>query len=648
VTGPRIAPFGTWASPISARMVATAGVALSQTTLAEGVVYWVEGRPRDAGRQVIVRGDAFGDPADVTPGGFNARTKVHEYGGGDYCVHRGTVYFSNFEDQRLYRQDIAADPVALTPETGGRHRYADGRVTEDGSLVICVRERHEDDGVVNELAVVPTAGGQARTIVEGHDFFSSPRISPDGGRLAWLAWDHPQMPWDGTELWVGNLAADGSVSGGRPVAGAPDESVFQPEWSPSGELHFVSDRSGWWNLYRERDGRAQALKPMAAEFGWPAWEFGAAMYAFLADGRIVCEYGLDGVQHLAVLDAGTSELLDLDLPYSAIGWPQLTAEGTHVAFIAGAPSLPSAVVTVDFTSRAVEVLRESEDVEIDPGSLSVPRTIAYPTDGGLTAFAHFYPPANAAYAAPDEERPPLVVMSHGGPTSESTQELDLRRQFFTSRGFAVVDVNYGGSTGYGRDYRRRLNGNWGVVDTMDCINAARHLAREGLVDPSRMVIRGGSAGGYTTLCALVFHDDFAAGASYFGLADLEPFATGGTHKFESRYLDSLVGPYPEAADLYRARSPIHAAAMLSCPVILLQGLEDEVVPPHQAEIMVEALEAKGLPFAYLPFEGEQHGFLKAEHIEAAYEAEFSFYAQVFGFEPGDAIPAVAIRNLPPR
>ena len=648
MTAKRTTPYGAWASPISARMLATAGVGLTQTMLSDGAVYWLEGRPQEDGRQVVVRGDAFGDPVDVTPVGFNARTTVHEYGGGDYCVHRGSVFFSNFEDQRLYRQDIAADPVPLTPESGGRHRYADGRVTDDGSLVICVRERHEDDDVVNELAVVPATGGEARTIVGGHDFFSSPRISPDGDRLAWLAWDHPQMPWDGTELWVGDLAADGSVSGERKVAGATDESIFQPEWSPSGELHFVSDRTGWWNLYRERDGPVQPLKPMDAEFGWPAWAFGASMYAFLGDGRIVCEYGLEGVQHLAVLDAGTGELLDLDLPYTAIGWPELKAEGAQAAFIGGAPTLPSSVVTVDFTSRAVEVLRRSEDVEVDPGSLSTPRTIGFPTEGGLTAYAHFYPPANAEHAAPEGERPPLVVMSHGGPTSESTQELDLRRQFFTSRGFAVVDVNYGGSTGYGREYRRRLNGTWGVVDTMDCINAARYLAAEDLVDPARLVIRGASAGGYTTLCALVFHDDFAAGASYFGVADLEPFATGGTHKFESRYLDSLVGPYPEEADRYRARSPIHFAAMLSCPVILLQGLEDEVVPPRQAEIMVEALEAKGLPYAYLAFEGEQHGFRKAEHIEAAYEAELSFYAQVFGFEPGDPIPQVAIRNLPAR
>ncbi|MBA3689798.1 MAG: S9 family peptidase [Actinobacteria bacterium] len=645
MTETRVAPYGTWSSPITPRMLASAAVGLAETTIDDGVVYWIEARPAEAGRMVVVRGDAFSAPADVTPAGFNVRTKVHEYGGGEYCVHRGTVYFSNFDDQRLYRQEAGAQPEPITPDTDGRHRYADARVTADGALLLCVRERHEDADVVNELIVQPTGGGEARTIVGGHDFFAAPRISPDGSSLAWLAWDHPRMPWDGTELWVGDLRSDGSVTGAAMIAGGADESIFQPSWSPSNELHFVSDRTGWWNLYRQRDGAAEALRPMEAEFGWPAWGFGASMYAFLADGRIVCEYASEGLQHLAMLDPGSGELLDLDLPYTAIDYPYLCAEGSQVAFVGGGPAISTAVVTVDLGSRAVEILRESEDVAIDPGLLSTPRAIEFPTEGGLTAWAHFYPPANGEFAAPEGELPPLVVMSHGGPTSESTQAFDLRSQFFTSRGFGVVDVNYGGSTGYGRDYRRRLNGAWGVVDTMDCINAARFLAAEGLVDGSRLVIRGGSAGGYTTLCALVFHDDFATGASYYGLADLEPFASGGTHKFESRYLDSLVGPYPEAADLYRARSPIHFADMLSCPVILLQGLEDEVVPPLQAEIMVEALEAKGLPYAYLPFEGEQHGFRRAENIQAAHEAELSFYAQVFGFELGDPIPAVVIRNL---
>jgi dipeptidyl aminopeptidase/acylaminoacyl peptidase len=640
------APFGTWSSPITAEMLATSGVGLGETAIDDGAVYWIELRPTEGGRQVIVRGDPFGSPTDVTPAGVNVRTKVHEYGGGAYCVHRGAVYFSNFADQRLYRQEIAAEPVAITPDTEGRHRYADGRVTADGSTILCVRERHEPGAeVVNELVAVTIDGGDVRTIAAGHDFFAAPRISPDGARLAWLTWDHPRMPWDGTELWVGDLAADGSVAGASVVAGGPDESVLQPEWSPAGDLHFVSDRTGWWNLYRRRDGADEALCPREAEFGWPQWLFGTSMYAFLDDGRIVCEYSSRGVQHLALLDPASGELLDLDLPYTAINYPFLAAEGSHAAFVGGGPSIPAAVVTIDFTSRAVEVLRESEEIEVDPGYLSIPRTIEYPTEGGLTAFAHLYEPAHPEAAAAPDERPPLVVMSHGGPTSEHTQQLDLGIQYFTSRGFAVVDVNYGGSTGYGREYRRRLNGAWGVVDTMDCINAVRYLAAEGIVDAGRVAIRGGSAGGYTTLCALVFHDDFAVGASYYGLADLEPFATGGTHKFESRYLDSLVGPYPEAADVYRARSPIHAADLLSCPVILLQGLEDEVVPPRQAEILVEALEAKGLPYAYLPFEGEQHGFRMAEHIRAAHEAELSFYAQVLGFELGDPIPKVAIRNL---
>jgi dipeptidyl aminopeptidase/acylaminoacyl peptidase len=640
------APYGTWSSPISAGMAASAGVGLAQTMIDDGVVHWIESRPTEGGRAVVVRGDQFTSPQDVTPAGYNVRTTVHEYGGGGYCVHRGSVFFSNFADQRLYRQDVASDPVAITPDTDRHDRYADGRVTADGRTIVCVRERHGSGAVVNELAAVPASGGAPRTIVDGHDFFASPRISPDGAQLAWLSWDHPRMPWDGTELWIADLGDDAAITDPRRVAGGAEESIFQPGWSPSGDLHFVSDRTGWWNLYRREDGGDRALCRREAEFGWPHWGFGASTYGFLADGRIVCEYTTGGVQHLAVLDPVTAELLDLDLPYTAISTPYVCAEGMQVTFVGGAPTLPPAVVVVDFTSRAVEVLRVSEEVEIGPGYLSAPRTIEFPTEEGRTSFAHFYPPANGHVTAPQDERPPLVVMSHGGPTAESTAELDLGKQFFTSRGFAVVDVNYGGSTGYGREYRRRLNGSWGVVDTMDCINAARYLAAEGLVDGDRLVIRGGSAGGYTTLCALVFHDDFAAGASYYGLADLEPFATGETHKFESRYLDSLVGPYPEFAEVYRARSPIHFAGELSCPVILLQGLQDEVVPPRQAEIMVAALEAKGLPYAYLAFDGEQHGFRSAEHIQAAREAEISFYAQVFGVELGDPIPAVEIRNLP--
>ncbi len=648
---PTVAPRGSWRSPISAGMLATSAVWLSEVWVEDGVTYWLETRPTEGGRLVVVCGGPSTAPADVTPEGFNARTKVHEYGGGSYFVHQGTVFFSNFDDQRLYRQDVGALPIPITPEppAPGSIRYADGRVVPDGRVAIAVRERHEDGGVFNELVAFLTDGSaEPRIVAGGRDFYSFPRISPDGRLLAWTCWDHPQMPWDGTELWVADLTEGGRVEGARLVAGSPSESIFQPGWSPDGILHFVSDRTGWWNLYRERDGETLALRPMEAEFGTPQWVFGLSLHAFLADGRIACIYWRNGESRLAMLDGATGEMLDLDLPYSSCRAETIAADGSRIAFVAGSATIPPQVVTLDFATRSVDVLRESERVVVDEGYLSVPQAIEFPTEGGLTAHALFYLPANRDFAAPQGEKPPLIVMSHGGPTSAVTAEFDLHKQFFTSRGFAVVDVNYGGSAGYGREYRDRLKGTWGVVDVMDCINAAKFLAARGEVDGERLAIRGGSAGGYTTLCALAFHDDFAAGASHFGLANIEDFATGGTHKFESRYLESLVGRYPEKADVYRARSPVHFADMISCPVILFQGLEDDVVPPAQAEIMVEALGAKGLPYAYLAFEGEQHGFRKAENIERTYGAELFFYAWVFGFELPDVVEPVEIHNLPSR
>jgi dipeptidyl aminopeptidase/acylaminoacyl peptidase len=648
VSQARVAPYGTWPSPISAEMVATAGVWLEEPRLHDGAAFWVEIRPADEGRYVIVTGDPWSSPRDLTPPGFSARTKVHEYGGGAYWLHADSLFFTNFDDQRLYRQDGGGEPRPITPETAGRYRYADGCVAADGSLILCVRERHEGDDVINELVALTADGtsDEARIIAQGRDFYSNPRISLDGTQLAWLTWDLPWMPWDGCELWAADLSADGSLSNERLVAGELDaESIVQPEWSGAGELHFVSDRTGWWNLYRERAGSIEALHPMEAEFGWPQWVFGESSYAFLGDGRIACLYGQDGVQHVAVLDSASGELVDLDLPYTAISSPYISAEGSQIVFLGAAPTIPAQIVLLDFTSRNVEVLRMSSDVPVDPAFLSVPWAIEFPTEAGLTAHAHFFPPASRDLVGPPGERPPLIVMSHGGPTSARTAEVDLEKQFFTSRGFAVVDVNYGGSTGFGRDYTLRLRGNWGVVDTNDCINAAKYLAAQGEVDGERLLIRGGSAGGYTTLTALTFHDDFAAGASYYGISDLEPFASGHTHKFERQYEHTLVGPYPEAADLYRARSPINFVDQISCPMILLQGDEDEVVPPEQSEVMVDALKAKGLPYTYILFEGEQHGFRKATSLVRSLESEISFYAQILGFELGDPIPKVPIENF---
>ena len=474
---PTVAPYGTWRSPISAAMLVEGGVRLSHVSIEDGSVYWVEGRPAEGGRSVVVRRDPGSEPTDVTPEGFNARTTVHEYGGGAYVVHRGVVFSSNFADQRLYRQEPGGAPMPITPDTGGSFRYADGRVTADGSLLICVRERHEEEGVVNELVAIPTDGSSdASIVVDGYDFFSTPRISPDGTKLAWLAWNLPYLPWDGSELWVADLDPAGVVSGRRLVAGRlGEESIFQPEWSPDGVLHFVSDRSDWWNLYREIDGEVQSICPMDAEFGWPQWVFGLSSYAFLDDGRIACIWNRDGTQHVAVVDPRSGELLDLDLPYDAIGHPWIAAEGQSMAFIGASASIPAQVVLLDFLSRSIDVLKESEEITVDAAYLSAPRAIEFPTEGGLTAHAFFYPPANKDFTGPPGELPPLMVASHGGPTSAVCAEFDMELRYWTSRGFALVDVNYGGSTGYGRAYRERLYGNWGVVDTVDCINAARYL-----------------------------------------------------------------------------------------------------------------------------------------------------------------------------
>jgi dipeptidyl aminopeptidase/acylaminoacyl peptidase len=640
-------PYGTWSSPVSAAEVAAGGVGLQETTLDGEVAYWLELRPAEAGRTVLVRAASSGTPEDVTPPGFDVRTRVHEYGGGAYVTDGDTVFFSNFADQRLYRQDAGAAPRPITPEppSPASLRYADGRLTPDGARLVCVRERHDAEGVTNEIVALPADGSaEPRIVATGHDFFASPRMSRDGERIAWLRWDQPRMPWDGTELVVADLRPDGSVANERVVAGGERESIVQPAWSADGVLHFVSDRTGWWNLYRDADAGAENLTPIEAEFGVPMWEFGYSTYAFLGDGRIACLYRSRGVGHLGVLDPTTRELLDLDLPYTCFDPPHLDASDTRLLFLAADAAEPRRVVSLDFTARSVDVLRVGRELPFDPAYVAAAEPIEFPTENGRTAFAYFYPPTNPDAVAPAGERAPLIVMSHGGPTGETTSEFDLGVQFFTSRGFGVVDVNYGGSTGYGRAYRERLYGQWGVVDVQDCVNAARFLVDRGDADPERLLITGGSAGGYTTLGALAWTDVFAAGASYYGLADLEPFASS-THKFELRYTDVLVGPWPQARDTWRQRSPIHAFDRIACPVIVLQGLEDEVVPPAQAELIVEALRAKGLPYAYLAFEGEQHGFRIAENVRRALEAELSFYAQVLGFEPGDPIEPVHVENL---
>jgi len=641
--GPRIAPYGSWKSPVTSDLIVAGTIGLGEIALDGRDIYWVEMRPTEGGRNVVVRRTPDGRAADVTPPGFNVRTRVHEYGGGAFLVDGGTVYFSNFADQRLYRQAPGASPQALTPQ--GAWRYADGVMDRRRGLMIWVREDHTDatrEAVNTLVGVDPAHPGEGRVLVSGNDFYSDPRLSPDGASLAWLTWRHPNMPWDGTELWVAPVRDGGTLGEARRVAGGEDESIFQPAWSPDNVLHFVSDRTGWWNLYRWRGGRIEPLAEQEAEFGAPQWMFRTATYAFESAGRIVCVPKAGGLRRLGVLDEETRRLEIHEPPYSEVSSPQ--AGPGFVVMVAGSPTEAPAIVRVDLRGRGRDVLRRSSQVAIDPGYLSVPQAVEFPTEDGHTAHGFFYPPRNRDFAAPAGEKPPLLVVSHGGPTGAASATFSPGFQYWTSRGFALLDVNYGGSTGYGRRYRERLNGRWGVVDVDDCVNGARDLVRRGLVDGARLVIRGGSAGGYTTLCAVTFRSAFAAGASHFGIGDLEVFVRD-THKFESRYLDRLVGPYPQMRDRYRERSPIHYVDRIRCPMLLFQGLDDKIVPPNQAELMVAALRQKGLPVAYIAFEGEQHGFRKAENIKRTLDAELYFYSRVFRFPLADPVDPVPIENL---
>jgi dipeptidyl aminopeptidase/acylaminoacyl peptidase len=654
MTEKKRAPYGSWPSPISAASVASyttssAGT-LDQLAASGGFVHWVELRSMEGARYVVMRCDEDGRVEDILPSPYNARTLIHEYGGGTICTFEDTLFFSNYDDQRLYRLDPGQPPTAITPEPPIRRglRYADGRVLKGGRVIVSVRERHLEDGTVfNELVAIPTDGsGEPRTIASGRDFYAYPRPSPDGSRMSWLTWDNPQMPWDGTEVWQASLAPDGTLSSPARVAGGTDESIFQPDWSPSGVLHFVSDRSGWWTLYRVVDGEVQALPALEADFGAALWKLGYNRYAFMRDGTIACIYSQNGFQYLALIrpDSGSVDTIETEL--TCFYPPQILCDDRdRIWVVCGSPTDPQSVRYFDPATNRFTVVHRAFEVEVDRAFLSVPRSITYSSQGGAKAHALFYPPANRDFEGEEGERPPLVLISHGGPTASTRSHLQLGIQYWTSRGFAVVDVDYGGSTGYGREYRRRLNGMWGVVDLDDCVNAALYLTAQGEVDGERLIIRGGSAGGYTTLCALTFRDVFSVGASYYGLADLEPFVHD-THKFEARYSDSLIGPYPEAKAIYRSRSPIHFADRISCPVILFQGMEDKIVPPSQAEVMVEALRSKGLPFAYIAFEGEQHGFRIFENIKRALEAELYFYSRVLGFEVSDAIEPVEIENLP--
>jgi dipeptidyl aminopeptidase/acylaminoacyl peptidase len=606
-------------------------------------LYWSELRPDEGGRIVVCRRDADGVIGDITPPEFNARTRVHEYGGGHFAVSGGTVWFINFKDQRLYRQDGGGTPRPITPAADVRH--ADMAVDARRGRLLAVREDHTTGAseAVNTLVSLDVKGERdAITLAAGNDFYSSPKLSPDGNRLAWTTWNHPNMPWDGCELWVSELDRDGHVTSSRKIAGGESESVLQPEWSPRGELYFVSDRSGWWNLYHAMGEGDEPLSPRSAEFGAPQWGFGMRFYAFTGPDEIVCLYSEPGGTKLGRIDVNTGVIEQVGLLYTSLNNVQAT--GHKVALFAGSATLAERVLTVELDTGAQEVVKVSNSAHIDAGNLSIPKSIEFPTEGGLTAHAYYYPPRNQDFEPPPGTKPPLVVHCHGGPTGAAGPTYPFEYQYWTSRGIAVVDVNYGGSSGYGRAYRTRLNGNWGVVDVDDCINAARYLVEQGLVDGDRVSITGGSAGGFTVLLSLTKRDFYNAGASHFGVGDLESFVKE-THKFESHYIDSLVGPYPERADLYRDRSAVNFADNLKVPVILFQGLEDRIVPPAQAEEFVAVCQKKKLPYAYVAFDGEQHGFRQEKNIRRAIEGEMYFLSRIFGFDVAGKIEPVSIENF---
>lgn len=650
-----VVPYGEWPSPIGAAEVVAAAVSPGDVRVVGDEVFWAESRPAEGGRIQIVRWRSDGPTLDLLPDDWSARTRVHEYGGGAWLATTDWLYFSSWGDQRLHRlalgpEGAVGDPQPVTPEPAEpcAIRYADPDRTPDGRHLVCVRERHDGD-VVNEIVAIPADGSSEPVVLfSGTDFVAAPRVSPDGTQLAWISWNHPDMPWDSTTLHVATLDADASaLTSVRDVAGADDESVIQPLWRADGTLHFVSDRSGWWNVYALDGDDVDAVTHLSQDIGTPAWVFGMSRYGFLDDGRLVFAATDAGLDRLYVGNSSGAPTL-LELPYTEIS--SVVTHGRSALFVGAGFDSEAVVVALPFGDDGPgphRVIRPARPLPVDRSWFSPGQPISFASgpDASRTAHALYYPPTNPEVDTPEGTAPPLLVLIHGGPTAMARARLDLAKQYWTTRGFAVVDVNYGGSTGFGRPYRRLLDGSWGIVDVEDCIAAAEHLAERGLADPDRLCIRGGSAGGFTVLAALVQSDTFAAGASSYGVADLSALAEE-THKFESRYLDGLVGPYPEAKDVYDARSPIRHVDRLDRPLIVFQGLEDEIVPPNQSEMIVEALRTKGVPVAYLAFEGEQHGFRRSETVITVLTAELSFYGQVLGFAPAGDVPPVAIDNLP--
>jgi dipeptidyl aminopeptidase/acylaminoacyl peptidase len=642
--GRAVLPYGSWPTPITSELVVRSarlpnGLCVDGTDL-----WWSEGRPEEAGRFAVLRRSADGSATEVVTAPYSARSAVHEYGGGAWWVSDGVLWFTDWATQRLHRVAPGGEPVALTPEPEVPRglRYADGRLSPDGATLLCVQERHHADGREATNTIVRLEAHEPslpEAVVEGPDFVADPRWRSDGGAFCWLEWDHPDMPWDATRLVVDEGGTRTVVAGGD-----QRESVCGPAWAPDGSLWFSADRTGFWSLYRWTPaGGVEPVVDLGKDIGFPQWVFGQRCFAFLPDGSVAFVYADAGIDHLALWAPDTG-VTDLEVPHTMI--EGVLPLGASVVYIAASPTTETHVVrvpVVDGTAGPIEVVVAPRELGLDPAWFAPPEAIDFPTADGATAHALLYRPTSPAARGPSDERPPLIVMIHGGPTAAARPMLQLSKQYWTSRGFAVVDVNYRGSTGYGRAYRDLLQGVWGVADVEDCAAVCQHLVERGDVDAARLCIRGGSAGGFTTLAALAFTDVFAAGASHYGVADLGVLAEE-THKFESRYLDGLVGPWPEARATYEERSPIRHTDRIDRPLAVFQGLDDPIVPPNQAEMIVEAVRAKGVPVAYVAFPGEQHGFRQAANIRAALDGELSFYAQVLGFDlpPDEGIPPIDI------
>ncbi|NIB39804.1 S9 family peptidase [Pseudomaricurvus alkylphenolicus] len=641
-----ILPYGSWPSDIHSEMLTRQSVRLGEPRLYGDATYWVESRPQEQGRSVLMCKRPNQSAQEVLPRHCDVRTKAHEYGGSSYCVDGDDVYFVQSTDQRVYRASGDSEPVAITPE--GPWRYADFCLDSERQRLLCLREDHtcQSEGIeeTNQLVAIDINGAKLPTVIaEGHDFFSNPRLSPDGSQLSWLCWDHPCMPWDSSEAWLADIDDSGMPTNACKVAGGAGESIFQPQWSPGGQLYLVSDRNDWWNIYRlGAEGELEPVVTKAAEFATPQWVFGMSTYGFLSASEILACYTHGGQWHLATIDTESGTLIDIESPFCDVGSIQCLSG--RAAFLAASPTRTTDLLAFD--GAEFQRLASSSGDQLPAELISTAQAITFDTGKGAQAHGFYYAPRNGDISGPQGGTPPLVVLCHGGPTGATETGLNLKIQYWTSRGFAVMDVNYRGSTGYGRHYREQLNRAWGLHDVEDVCAAADHLVAQGLANPDQLAIKGSSAGGYTVLAALTFSDTFKAGASLYGIGDLETLACD-THKFESRYLDSLVGAYPEEKTLYLERSPIHHADRLNCPVIFFQGLDDKVVPPNQAESMVSLLDEKQVPVAYVPFEGEGHGFRKASSIQRCLEAEWSFYGQVFGFDVPTEINPVAVRNLNP-